>query len=436
MVRLTREEQSMLAGEQGRLKQVALENVVRYAEILGAERLCRVTKATVFCGAHSYLKVCDSPDFHEVFSRLSLGCDERIAFDRIDPGCYAQSCVAPCDQFVYEPLHQTKALFDKNSAYLEECRKAGVTIAGTCSPYLTGWIPVKGEHFVTTESSMTILGNSLWGACCNADGIEAAFWSSICGRTPEWGFHVAESRHGTHLFRVEADLSAEQSWEVLGAAIGKKLPPTGGVPVLVGDFAGVDFVKLKLFMVSLSCTSNCRMCHIVGVTPEAPTLEAAFAGHLAEGEFVMTDEDLTAVYCRACEERPGKVELVSLGCPHYDIHQIRQVAEYIKGKKVHPDVLFMVWTVYPIKAMADLNGYTKIIEEAGGHIFTSSCPTTIGSDLLSQHDGQAYDSYKQKNSCLSSVEAGARMYYTDKYRCIDAAVAGEWKEAFRWRRSC
>ena len=71
--------------------------------------------------------------------------------------------MAPCDQFVYEPLHQTKALFDKNSAYLEECRKAGVTIAGTCSPYLTGWIPVKGEHFVTTESSMTILGNDAYG---------------------------------------------------------------------------------------------------------------------------------------------------------------------------------------------------------------------------------------------------------------------------------
>ena len=55
MVQLTCEEKSMPSGEQGRLKQVALENIVRYAEILGAERLCRVTKATVFCGAHSYL---------------------------------------------------------------------------------------------------------------------------------------------------------------------------------------------------------------------------------------------------------------------------------------------------------------------------------------------------------------------------------------------
>ena len=55
MIELTREEQSMLSGEQGRLKQVAMENVVKYAEVLGAERLCMVTKATIFCGAHNYL---------------------------------------------------------------------------------------------------------------------------------------------------------------------------------------------------------------------------------------------------------------------------------------------------------------------------------------------------------------------------------------------
>lgn len=55
MVHLTPEEQEMLDGKQGRLKQVAMENIVRYAQVLGASKLCRVTKATVFCGAHNYL---------------------------------------------------------------------------------------------------------------------------------------------------------------------------------------------------------------------------------------------------------------------------------------------------------------------------------------------------------------------------------------------
>jgi len=52
---LSDEDKRTLDGEEGRLKQVALENVIRYAHVLGAPALCEVTKATVFCGAHSYL---------------------------------------------------------------------------------------------------------------------------------------------------------------------------------------------------------------------------------------------------------------------------------------------------------------------------------------------------------------------------------------------
>lgn len=433
MVRLTEEEQRVLDGKEGRLRQVALENIVRYAEVLGAEELCKVTKATVFCGNHNYLGVCKSDDFHEVFTKMNLARDERIEFDQVDKDCYVQSCVAASDQFDYEIFDQPKDVFDKNSYYLEESRKAGVTIAGSCSPYLMGWLPVRGEHFVTTESGVTIMGNSIWGACCNADGIEAAFWSAICGRTPKWGYHVKENRYGTHLIHVDAKLETSTEWEVLGKAMGKRLPLTGCTPVLVGNFEGVDFVKLKSFFTSLAITTNCRMCHIVGVTPEANTVEEAFMGHPIEEELTLTEEDILAVYDDLCDSRGGSVDLVSLGCPHYDIHQIKEAADYIKGKKVHPGVRFMIWTVYPIKAMADLNGYTKIIEEAGGTIQTSTCPVTIGDCFLKHYPGQVYDSLKQSGS-VRSDGCAERVYYTDKYRCIDAAVSGEWKEEYRWKK--
>jgi len=59
VLRLTEYEEGVLAGKEGRLKQVSLQNIVRYAKILGAAELCEVTKATVFCGAHNYLDVCN-----------------------------------------------------------------------------------------------------------------------------------------------------------------------------------------------------------------------------------------------------------------------------------------------------------------------------------------------------------------------------------------
>jgi predicted aconitase len=49
MVKLSDDENRIVDGEAGKLKQVAMQNIVRYAEILGAQSLCEVTKATV-CG--------------------------------------------------------------------------------------------------------------------------------------------------------------------------------------------------------------------------------------------------------------------------------------------------------------------------------------------------------------------------------------------------
>jgi len=183
-------ENRCLDGVHGRLKQVAMENIVRYANIMGAPELCEVTKATVFCGAHNYLSVCPTDDVHKVFSKMNLAQDEVIPFNATYEPCYIQSCVAPCDQYQYEPFGQSRAFFARNKAYLDQARAAGVNIVGTCAPYLTGWLPIQGEHFVTTESGVTVIGNSLWGAMGNSDGIEAAFWSAICGRTPKGGKHV------------------------------------------------------------------------------------------------------------------------------------------------------------------------------------------------------------------------------------------------------
>ncbi len=46
---------------------------------------------------------------------------------------------------------------------LEYYRSAGIALAGSCVPYLTGWVPLMGEHFVTSESHVILMCNSIWG---------------------------------------------------------------------------------------------------------------------------------------------------------------------------------------------------------------------------------------------------------------------------------
>lgn len=431
MLKLSAYEKNVLKGSEGKLKQVAMENIVRYAEVLGAEELCEVTKATVFCGAHNYLEILGMNDFDEIFSKINLGKDEIIPFDSLYSNCYTQSCVSPCDQYEHEPFNQTKNFFKKNTEYLDVAKKAGVNIVGTCAPYLTGWLPVKGEHFVTTESGVTVIGNTVFGAMGNSDGIEAAFWSAICGRTPKWGKHLEENRAGTHLFKVNAELDSVLEWELLGKAIGMKIP-TSTIPVIEGSFNSVDFSKLKHLCTAIAVASNCEMCHVVGVTPEARTTEDAFKGKKPIKEFTINKDDLINAYNSVCDDGCGEVQFVGLGCPHYDLEQIKEVANYIKGKKVCEKVNLNIWTVYPVKCMADENGYTKIIEEAGGHIYTSSCPTTIGPVFLKEYSGFVFDSLKQCYSVKSDVDSN--VYFGDKYSCIDAAITGKWEANNRWAK--
>lgn len=114
MVKLTEYEKRMREGEFGEFKQIALQKIIEYAESLGAQELCEVSKATLYFGAHPYLESLGSDDYDEIFSKMYLCADKTIPMGEMEKGCFCQTCVAPCDQYVYEPLHLDKELFDKN----------------------------------------------------------------------------------------------------------------------------------------------------------------------------------------------------------------------------------------------------------------------------------------------------------------------------------
>ena len=200
MLKLTDYEQEMLDGKHGKLKSIAMNKIVQYANVLGASELCKVSKAHLFCGAHSYLEACDSDDIEEVMSEMHFCSDEKVSIDKFD--CYCQSDCGPMDAVRYKEMEVSEECGTKNKEYMEYYNKCGVNLLGSCVPYMMGFIPFKGEHYVSSESHAVVLMNSLWGSCGNADGLEAGFWSAVCGRTPKWGNHIIENRKGTHLFNI------------------------------------------------------------------------------------------------------------------------------------------------------------------------------------------------------------------------------------------
>lgn len=423
-LQLTEEEKRMLGGAFGRAKQAALQFIVDYAKALGAERLCKISKAQIFIGAHPYLELGENDDIDAVISRMYLNVQDTIKIDEF--GCFTQTDATPIDPVRWKEIGISRDRYERDCAYRKRFVDAGASDCGTCTSYLTGFLPTKGEHYVSTESHALLLMNSLWGARANADSIEASICSSICGRTPYWGMHITEKRAGTHLFRVMTNPETVLDWDLLGLAIGEKLP-LNAVPVLVGDFDRPDIERLKSCFAAMATTGGPEMCHIIGVTLEANTLEEAFQGHRPQGEIVISDSDLEAAHRTVSSPETGPVSFVSLGCPHYTLSQIRDTALQLRNRRIHTDVTFRVWTAAPIRQAAVQSGYAEIIENAGGMLLTSTCP--LVSETVPKTEGLVFDSCKQaKYIGLTSPQ---RIHVGSQAACLRAALTGQWDG--RWQ---
>lgn len=434
MVNLTNYEQRMLNGEFGEFKKKALEKIIDYANAVGAEGLCTVTKATVYFGYHEYMEVAGSDDFEEIFSKMLL-CeygDKVYHLDQFSDECFTQTCAGPCDHYCYEPCNLSKDVFLKNRKFLDMTREVGVNIAGSCTPYLSGWLPLRGEHFVSTESSNILMCNSYFGAYGNADGLEASAWSAICGRTPLWGNHIKENRYATHIVDVQCTNDTVKDWDIIGLTLGRLLSDdTCGNPrpVLIGNFRRPDINRAKRFFASLATTSGCEICHIVGCTAEADTLEDALQGHEPVRKITITQKDYDDALASVCDEGSADIQMVALGCPHYTLDEIRDVARMLEGKRVAEGVLLQIWTDMTIQQLAEVNGYAQTIREAGAYLLNSSCTNVCGRTAYDPvKTGFATDGAKQSHYIHTEMNSkNCKVFYGDTKKCVEAAIKGRWE---------
>jgi predicted aconitase len=423
MVKLTEYEQEMLDGKHGALKKQAMTKVVEYANVLGAEELCEVTMAHVFCGAHGYLSAAGKEDVNETVSEMQFCSDQPMPDDPYV--CYCQADCGPMDPINYSKMNVTPEEGARNSEFLKYYLDRGVNLVGTCVPYMCGFIPLPGEHYVSSESHAVTLMNSMWGACGNSDGLEMGFWGAACGRVPKWGNHLMDCRKGTHLFNIKTPIVTACDWDLLGYTIGRHLPPHS-IPVINELENRPNIFNVKYFFAAMATTSGPEMCHFVGITPEAPTLEAAFGGKEPVAVMDITRADLDESYeiLNGHNHETKKVDYISLGCPHYSIEELRYVAGLLKGKKVADGTVLHVWTAQPIKATSDFCGYTKTIEESGAILLTSSCPLT--SDKMPPNTKVvAFDSAKQAH--YIAPQEKAQVVYGSLEKCIQSAISGIWE---------
>ena len=425
MVALSETERAMLGGEQGQAVQKAMDLLVRYADALGAEDFVETNNVAGVPGSSpKWVKdyyAADGGDYRAVFSRFDLDSDEVVDVPRMNAfSCHLQGGMDPQLWREQGMSEEAYANFAGDEA---ETADHGVQILKTCTPYIAGNVPVMGEHCAWMESSAVVFCNSVIGGRTNCEGRESTSAAMLAKRIPNWGFHKDEYRKGQHLVDVQVPVDDVFEWGMLGYFVGGAVEDT--IPVIEGQVSDASLIRHKHFGAAAASSGGVEMYHMVGITPEAPTREAAFGG-AAKGERFVYD---AAARRRVYETlnsvgRSTAVDYVMLGCPHYSIEQIAEAARLLEGRKVHANSALWIFTSRAVKATAEANGYVEAIRKAGGLLMTDTC-SAISQAVPKGTKVAALDSAKQVHYLPAMM--GIEGWYGTTAECIDAACTGKWQ---------
>jgi predicted aconitase len=245
----------------------------------------------------------------------------------------------------------------------------------TCAPYQTEHKPVFGEQIAWGESNAIVFANSVIGARTNRYPDLLDVCCAITGRAPAFGLHLTENRAGQLLVRlVDVPVQVQQDFSfypVLGHLLGKIAQDRNPVLANLDTLPAED--QLKALGAAAASSGAVALFHIVGVTPEAPTLEAAFQGRLPE-ETVGVSMDMLRQARRELTTAEGdELDMVVLGSPHYSLEEFKQLIPLIKGKRVHPEVQFLITTSRAVLSILEKGGGLDYIKTFGGRVTVDTC---------------------------------------------------------------
>ena len=273
---LTDAEKAMRDGAEGPAVAAAMDLLLRYGAALDASRLCDIRNVAGTMTQPSPVKarLVKEHGWDKAFAVINLDSDGDFEVPPMAvPTCQLQHGFG-ADALGIVP-------YPKENIELQASGEAfygrhGVNILATCTPYQVGNLPMRGEHCAWMESSAVIYANSVLGARTNCEGIASTGAASLTGKIPCWGNHLDANRYGTHLVDVRVRVDNFQDWGMLGYF-------AGGVagedhPVITGSIGQPDLTELKHFGAAAATSGGVELYHIPGITPEMPTVEAAFGG--------------------------------------------------------------------------------------------------------------------------------------------------------------
>ncbi|MBV6821935.1 aconitase X [Pseudomonas sp. PD9R] len=403
---LTEHDRALRDGDYGKAAQMAMQIVLRMAELQGAQRLVNVTQAhidgCIYTGPAS---------LRFAQQLVQWGAKVRV------PTTLNSISV---DQRRWRELGIDPALGEPASALGDAYMAMGAQLSFTCAPYLLDSAPKAGEQIVWAESNAVVYANSVLGARTLKYPDYLDICIALTGRAPLIGCHLDAQRKA----RLQIELPAldeldDAFYPLLGYHIGALAGSR--VPLVLGlENRAPSLDDLKAFGAAFATTSAAPLFHIAGVTPEAIDPSQVLETGVDLPVEKIRLKDLLVSWRELNSARDNRVDVVSLGNPHFSLSEFAQLARLCRGRRKHPHVVLAITCGRAVLEQAREAGHITVIEAFGATLVTDTCWCMLGEPVIPPA-ATTLMTNSGKYAHYAPGLVGRQVHFASLAECVDSA---------------
>lgn len=407
-IELTEHDQALLDGEHGKAAQVAMQIVLRMAELQGARNLVDVTQAhidgCIYTGPAS---------LRFAKQLVQWGAKVRV------PTTLNSISV---DQRRWRELGIDPALGVPASALGDAYMAMGAQLSFTCAPYLLDSAPKAGEQIVWAESNAVVYANSVLGARTLKYPDYLDICIALTGRAPLIGCHLDAQRKAKLQIELPVLRELDDAFYPLlgyhiGALAGSRIPLVLGL-----EQSKPSLDDLKAFGAAFATTSAAPLFHIAGVTPEALDLTQVLDANVPVPVEKIRLKDLLHSWRELNSARDNRVDVVSLGNPHFSLSEFAHLARLCRSRRKHPEVVLAITCGRAVLEQAREAGHIAVIEAFGATLVTDTCWCMLGEPVIPLA-AKTLMTNSGKYAHYAPGLVGRKVHFANLAECVDAACS-------------
>ena len=196
----------------------------------------------------------------------------------------------------------------------------------------------------------------------------------------------------------------------------------GSSVAVIEGLRAVSEDRLKALGAAAASSGAVGLFHIAGITPEAPTLQAALGGLPPEETIALTPAMLRAARDTLSTVGADRIDAVALGSPHFSLEEFAALEALAAGKRF--DVPFYVCTGRHALDVLEREGRAEALRAAGITIVADTCVVVApilpqapaGTRVLMTNSG--------KFAHYTPANTGYEVLYGSLEDCVASALSG------------